>query len=229
MEAVTPKRTREGSNSPELLIENQKTVSNSNRKLKKTKTGEESKSIEVRAIDLQSEGLLSEELPPELLFAIKNIYKVAGLTITSPPKAEAEGAEYSAYRLGINGKNVVFRNGKVTSSRPGNFVTLWKRPGKEIVPLDISDGLDFAIVAVSNGVDKGQFIFDRDVLLKKGIFSNLGKEKKGKLSFRVFPPWASPAKSALKTQEWQSKYFYKIPKDLSVNSAKVFRLLKVSK
>lgn len=38
--------------------------------------------------------------------------------------------------------------------------------------------------------------------------------EKGKLSFRIYPPWSKPvAKEAIRTQEWQLKYFLPINED----------------
>jgi hypothetical protein len=150
-----------------------------------------------------------KSIPDELICALENLYKPAGIEITNPAQREAESEDYGACRLGLNGRNVAFRIGKVTPNRPGNFVTLWKRIKGAIVPLDISDGIDFVVVSVTDGIQSGQFVFDQHILLDKGIMSYPGK--KGKLSFRIFPPWTSPAKTALKTQEWQLKYFFLIP------------------
>ena len=88
-------------------------------------------------------------------FDIKNIYQAQGLIIISSPKVGPEGAEYSAYHFGVNGKSVAFRVRKMTSIRFGNFVTLWKKPGKNIEPIDVSDDLDFVAVFVSNRGDSG--------------------------------------------------------------------------
>jgi hypothetical protein len=167
-----------------------------------------------------------KSIPKELIFALENWYKPAGIAITNPAQREAESGDYGACRLGLNGQNVAFRIGKVTPNRPGNFVTLWKRIKGTIVPLDFSDDIDFVVVSVTDGIQSGQFVFDQHILRDKGIISYHGK--KGKLSFRIFPPWTSPAKTALKTQEWQLRYFLFIPQKGNADLAQVLKLFKVS-
>uniref|UniRef100_A0A6C0C7D0 Uncharacterized protein n=1 Tax=viral metagenome TaxID=1070528 RepID=A0A6C0C7D0_9ZZZZ len=59
-----------------------------------------------------------------------------------------------------------------------------------IHPFDASDNIYFLIVGVQQKNESGQFIFPKQVLIDKNIFSvnNIG----GKLSFRVYPPWSKP-------------------------------------
>ena len=132
---------------------------------------------------------------------------------------------YQAYSLKINGKKSLFRVAKTTGDRPGQFVTLWKRPEIEIGPFDLSDEIEFVIVSACSprsleGKEKrGYFVFDQKILLKKGIFSEEKESKKGKLGFRVFPPWSeefirvNPIKtqrmsvSAKTSQKWQVKCY----------------------
>jgi len=183
----------------------------------------------VRETGVKSEDFLAEDLPDDLAFAIEYVYTPAGLSISKPVKEkDEEGEEYKAYRFYIENndvkKYVAFRVGKVTPSRPGNFVTLWKRPNSVIEPFDVSDGVDFAVVNVSNGERRGQFIFDKTILLSKKIFSDTKNCKKGKLAFRVFPPWSQPSRAALKTQNWQLKHFFEIPKDKTINFGRVLKL-----
>ncbi len=148
-----------------------------------------------------------------LAYTLETLCQLAGLKITSPSKQEVEGSDYHAHQLEIESKHVLFRVGKTTPNRPGNFVTLWKRPKKNIEPIDIEDEIDCVIVYVSNeaNTQQGLFILDKDILLKKKIFSMIKQEKRGKLAFRVFPPWATPSPSALNTQKWQLNYFVSEP------------------
>jgi hypothetical protein len=146
----------------------------------------------VRETGVRSEDFLAEDLPDDLAFAIEYVYTPAGLFIAKPVKEKDEaGEEYKAYRFNIESntvkRHVAFRVGKGTSSRPGNFVTLWKRPNKVIEPLDISDGVDFAVVHVSNGVRSGQFIFDKTILLSQKIFSDTRNRKKANYLSEYFP------------------------------------------
>jgi hypothetical protein len=40
---------------------------------------------------------------------------------------EKESSEYCAYRFEINTKKILFRQAKITPTKTGQFVTLWKR------------------------------------------------------------------------------------------------------
>lgn len=164
-------------------------------------------------------------LPHDLVTAIRHIYEPAGMKLTSAAFSEAESIEYGACRFAINGHNTVFRVAKITPTKIGQFVTIWKRPivGGEIVPFDISDGVTFVIISVSDEIHSGQFIFDRDILVAKDIMSRDGKG--GKRGIRVYPPWTNPvAKAALKTQQWQLQYFLSIAINGSVDLVRVLEL-----
>ena len=181
---------------------------------------------------VNSGDFLSAGLPNDLAFAIEYVYKPTGLSISKPVKEkDKEGEAYKAYQFNIESnvvkKHVAFRVGKVTPSRPGHFVTLWKRPNKKIEPLDVSNGVDFAVVHVSNHERSGQFIFDKKILLSENIFSYTEKGKKGKLSFRVFPPWSEPTQSALKTQKWQLEHFCETTKNKTINYERLLKLFKL--
>ncbi|WP_053032503.1 MepB family protein [Staphylococcus haemolyticus] len=56
---------------------------------------------------------------------------------------------------------------------------------------------------------RGQFIFPKDILIKKGILKS--DDSKGKMALRVYPPWETELnKTAAKTQAWQCAYFNEI-------------------
>lgn len=148
-------------------------------------------------------------IPAELTAIMKNIVEPAGLKITSPVECETESSEYGACRFGLNGFNIAFRVAKITPKKLGQFVTLWKRPtpSRPIIPLDISDNIDFIIICVRDGESHGQFIFSSKVLINQKIMSHHGQG--GKLAFRVYPSWVKlESKAAIKTQQWQLQHFF---------------------
>lgn len=158
--------------------------------------------------------------------SFQNLYIKAGLKITSL-RIEPESGEYGASRFNVNGYNVAFRIAKTTPRKIGQFVTIWKRlnPTDEIMPIDITDNIDFIVINVFDEINLGQFIFDKKILLEKDIFSK--NSRGGKRAFRVYPPWAEPFSSqALKTQKWQSSYFFDLMKDETININQVRRLFK---
>ncbi len=146
---------------------------------------------------------------PNLETIKDNIYKPLGFELTNF-EAEKESQEYGACIFELNGLQIVSRNAKVTPTKIGQFVTLWKRLNYgPIQPFDTSDHIDFVVVNVRSENQIGQFIFPKKVLIEKGVFSTASKE--GKRAIRVYPLWDKPtSKQALKTQQWQLDYFLAI-------------------
>tara|TARA_R110001592_G_scaffold59171_6_gene179518 strand:+ start:2880 stop:3383 length:504 start_codon:yes stop_codon:yes gene_type:complete len=145
-------------------------------------------------------------LNPNLQTLKDHIYKPLGFELTHF-SLEKESQEYGACTFELNGLQIVSRNAKVTPTKTGQFVTLWKRLNNgPIQPFDASDNIDFVIVNVRSENQIGQFVFPKKVLLEKGVFTNPSKE--GKRAIRVYPLWDKPlSKQALKTQQWQLDYF----------------------
>lgn len=118
-----------------------------------------------------------------------------------------ESQEYEACSFKLNGKKVEFRSSKITPTKTGQFVTIWKRNKEGITePFDISDDFDFMIICSKTEEKIGQFIFPKSVLREKGVISQ--NSKGGKRGIRVYPPWdEAENKQAEKTQSWQLRYF----------------------
>ena len=126
---------------------------------------------------------------------------------------DSESEEYQACSFKINSFQIIHRLSKITPTKIGQFVTIWKRNDKGITaPFDFSDNFDFIIITSKSDEKLGQFVFPKAVLLEKGIISK--NNISGKRGIRVYPPWDIPtSKQAEKTQLWQTKYFYSINKD----------------
>lgn len=126
------------------------------------------------------------------------------------PKLNVESSEYAACTFELDGKKIQHRVSKITPTKNGQFVTIWKRNQDGITePLDINDEIDFIIITARSGENLGQFIFPKSVLSEKGIITKNGKS--GKRGIRVYPPWDKPeSKQAEKTQNWQLDYFLTI-------------------
>ncbi|TRX36699.1 MepB family protein [Flavobacterium restrictum] len=124
---------------------------------------------------------------------------------------EKESSDYGAHRLGVNGLKIVLRQAKITPTKTGQFVTLWKRKTKKspIEPFEISDDIDLFVINVKTKSNFGQFVFPKAVLVEKGIVSH---KKEGKRAIRVYTIWdLVENKQAQKTQKWQLDYFLEIP------------------
>jgi hypothetical protein len=144
------------------------------------------------------------------------VYDKCGFDFTNL-KQNLESKEYDACSFVLDGKIVQYRVSKITPTKIGQFVTIWKRNKDGITePFDILDELDFIIITSKSGNNFGQFIFPKSVLGDKGIITRNGKE--GKRGIRVYPPWDIPTnRQAVKTQSWQTKYFLTIKNDHSTD------------
>lgn len=146
------------------------------------------------------------KLNDSLLEIQKKIFEALNLKYT-PAKVELESAEYSACSFSIEGRIVKYRLAKITPTKNGQFVTIWKRsPQGPILPYDRSDRVDFFLAAVKKNDQFGLFIFSKEILIKRGIFSV--NCKGGKRALRVYPPWDNTtSKQAKITQQWQLEFF----------------------
>lgn len=149
---------------------------------------------------------IENALYPDLKTVQELMYDECGFTLTNL-KMNSEGKEYAACSFNLNGYAVVHRSSKITPTKTGQFVTLWKRNQKGITEsFDTSDNIDFIVITARSGDNLGQFIFPASVLVDKGVMSTNGKG--GKRGIRVYPSWdVVTNKQAEKTQGWQVKYF----------------------
>lgn len=140
------------------------------------------------------------------------VYDKCGFDLTDL-KQNLESKEYGACSFVLNGKTIQQRISKITPTKTGQFVTIWKRNDNGITePFNNSDEFDFVIITARNDSNFGQFIFPKSVLADNGIITRNGKE--GKRGIRVYPPWdIATNKQAMKTQNWQTKYFLTIKND----------------
>ncbi len=156
---------------------------------------------------------------PDLRVALDLVYAPNSLEC-SEPEIERESAEYGACVLELAGLAVRFRVAKITPTKVGQFVTLWKRIGTgPIQPFDASDPIDLFVVSCRKDVRLGQFVFPKAVLCERDVVAREGKG--GKRAMRVYPPWDRPtSRQALQTQEWQLAYFLETPTDGPVDHAR---------
>lgn len=152
------------------------------------------------------------------------IFKACNLELTNIVE-ELESREYAAHSFQLDKKTVKFRIGKITPTKTGQFVTIWKRNEKGITcPYNITDNFDFFIIATRKEANFGLFIFPKDVLLENKIISN--NEREGKRGIRVYPSWdITTNKQAIKTQHWQLHYFLDITQIEKIDVTKAKKLL----
>jgi hypothetical protein len=138
-------------------------------------------------------------------------------------KIENESSEYCALQFEINSRKILFRQAKITPTKIGQFVTIWKRNVEKnvIEPFDVSDEIDLFVINVKFENRFGQFVFPKSILIEKGIVTD---KKVGKRAIRVYPIWdLTDSKQAQKTQKWQLDYFLEIPVagNLDINRVKL--------
>lgn len=152
------------------------------------------------------------------------VYDKCGFDFTNP-KWNSESSEYGACSFELNGKTIQHRVSKITPTKTGQFVTIWKRNKDGVTePFDILDDLNFIVITSRSGDNLGQFIIPKSVLVDERIITKDNID--GKRGIRVYPPWdTATSKQAEKTQSWQAKYFLTIKNDNSTDLEKAKRLL----
>lgn len=159
---------------------------------------------------------IQNNIYPEL-FAVQNEFLNALKHLIRDLKWESESKEYHACRFKYQGSDFVYRKAKITPTKTGQFVTIWKR-SKEgtIVPYGEADPIDFLMVYTPAANNSGFFLFPKNCLINYAILAS--ENMSGKLGFRVYPPWdITTSKQAMKTKEWQDQYFFDLSKDDELN------------
>jgi len=141
------------------------------------------------------------------------IFQPLGLKLLNVEE-DTEAKEYSGCSFVLNHLNIKFRTAKITPTKTGQFVTIWRRGEKgETSPFDSKDLFDFYLISASTDSNRGIFIFPKEILIEKGILSH--DKRIGKRGIRVYPAWDFTVnKQAKATQKWQVEYFL----DLSQNT-----------
>jgi hypothetical protein len=121
---------------------------------------------------------------------------------------DKESLEYEACTFNLDNLKLLYRKAKITPTKIGQFVTVWKRSDDRVtVPYCIEDKFDYYVVAVQKDTYIGYFIFPINVMVTQGVTADQNR-KAGKRGFRVYPIWDKPDnKQAEKTQKWQVKHF----------------------
>lgn len=150
---------------------------------------------------------LEEILPKKVLLSVQKQLFCSDLFDYQSLIIEKESKEYIGCRIQLCEKLIVFRKAKITPTKTGQFVTLYKRnPNKIIAPFDSTDAIDYVVIWVEVENKRGFFIFPKEILFEKKVFSTVNKE--GKRAIRVYPSWdITTSKQAITTQKWQLNYF----------------------
>lgn len=175
-------------------------------------------------MNIQKPWITSEGIPKDLILIQEILFENCNFEIVKPIP-ETESSEYGACTFILNNLNILFRTAKITPTKTGQFVTLWKRINQgPIQPFDSADPIDLFIISTRTDNHFGMLIFPKSILITKEIVSD---KKEGKRAMRVYPPWdITTSKQAQKTQKWQLDYFLELPKDktIDLNRAKLLFL-----
>jgi len=142
-------------------------------------------------------------------------------------ETEKESQEYSAHNFELNKQKVKFRVAKITPTKTGQFVTIWKRNENGITePYNVDDEFEFYLIVTRQAERFGVFIFNKTVLSENRILTS--KKGEGKRGIRVYPNWSvTENKQAQKTKNWQTEYFVEIGNGIETDLNKVKKLLKI--
>ncbi|ANO48568.1 MepB family protein [Flavobacterium columnare] len=165
----------------------------------------------------------SSKIFSEIELINNRIFQVCGIVLENV-ETEIESQEYFAHNFELNKQKAKFRMAKITPTKTGQFVTIWKRNENKITePYNIDDEFEFYIIATRQEEKFGVFIFDKTILSENKILTT--KSGQGKRGIRVYPTWSvTESKQAQKTQNWQTKYFVEIRTETDINKAR--KLLK---
>jgi hypothetical protein len=168
----------------------------------------------------------SSNLFSEIQLLNNSIFKVCGIQLENV-ETEKESQEYFAHNFELNKHKVKFRMAKITPTKTGQFVSIWKRNQKGITePHHVDDEFEFYVIATRQAERFGVFIFNKTVLSENRILTS--PKGKGKRGIRVYPNWSvTENKQAQKTQNWQTKYFVEIGNCNVIDLNKLKKLLKI--
>jgi len=152
------------------------------------------------------------------------LFKPSGIYL-SQLEAEPESKEYCAHNFKLGTILVKFRRAKITPTKIGQFVTIWKRNKNGLTePLNVDDPFDLLIIAVRNNDNFGIFVFPKTILAKHKIVSvnSVG----GKRGIRVYPSWDfTTNRQAQQTQIWQTQYFVNLTHFTEIDKTKAIDLI----
>ncbi|WP_029067703.1 MepB family protein [Jonesia quinghaiensis] len=120
---------------------------------------------------------------------------------------EEQRGDYESGVAVFGGERWRVRTGRITASKPGAFVAVWRRgEGGVTEPFPDDDGVDGLLVFVEFAGRFGVFRFTVEHLRELGVVSSHGGG--GKRGFRVYPAWCEGLNAqAGRSQRAQAKAF----------------------
>lgn len=120
---------------------------------------------------------------------------------------EEQNSDYESGRVEIDSGNWRIRTARITPTKPGAFVAVWRRSASgETQPFESTDACDGLMVFVEDGSKFGVFTFTHAQLVELGIVHS--DHALGKRGFRVYPSWCTNLNAqATRTQHSQAGAF----------------------
>jgi len=139
---------------------------------------------------------------------VQHVLNVAGCVVSTTP--EPENAGYGASMANIDGQRWRVRTARVTPTKAGAFVSVWRRSaGGGTEPFPASEGVHGLLVFVLDQDRRGLFRFTSAHLRDLGVASADGCS--GKRGFRVYPEWSEGLNAqARRTQRAQAAAFSRL-------------------
>ncbi|MCS4227495.1 MepB family protein [Sphingobacterium sp. BIGb0165] len=158
---------------------------------------------------------------------LKQLGEILSKNITNLTE-DKECAGYFGFNFQLDERNIKFRKAKITPTKVGQFVTLWKRDGQgQTTAFTADDAIDYYIIATEQEPHTGFFVFPKQVLIDRQILTTVRKE--GKRGFRVYPDWSiTQNKQATQSKKWQGQYFIDLRIPTQEIKKKLIAILQIS-
>ncbi|MHC5200853.1 MepB family protein [Myroides sp. LJL119] len=116
--------------------------------------------------------------------------------------------DYNACCFELQNLRVIFRNAKLTPTKAGLFVAIWKKDSSlKNTPFHEQDNFDLLVIRCHQDNNLGYFVFTKQDLSNLCIIQN--KSNKGKMGIRLYPSWCINLNNqAKKTQLDHSQFFF---------------------
>ncbi|KSU62003.1 MepB family protein [Arthrobacter sp. NIO-1057] len=121
--------------------------------------------------------------------------------------ADEQQSDYQSGVTVIGDQLWRIRTARITPTKPGGFVALWRRDKNgTTAPFESEEGVQGVMVFIEDADQFGVFRFTQQHLEQLGIFASASAP--GKRGFRVYPSWVTGLRGqAKKTQDNQLSAF----------------------